>query len=74
MERRDGRWAIAARKCLMDGRGTPGEYDLTPEQFELTLGAGPTARDSSGPSYERPQAINPKRITDPSQGTSQTRA
>jgi hypothetical protein len=31
MERRDGRWAIAARQCLMDWLGTPGEYDPTPE-------------------------------------------
>jgi hypothetical protein len=67
MERREGRWAIAARKCLMDWQGVPGEYDLTPAQFQMTLGAGPTARDRSDPSYERPLAIGEKRISHPPQ-------
>lgn len=68
MERREGRWAIAARKCLMDWQGKPGEYDLTPEQFQLTLGAGASVRDRSDPSYERPLTIDPQRIDDPPQG------
>ena len=67
MERRDGRWAIAARKCLYDWHGKPGDYDLTPGQLEMMLGAGPTARGRSDPSYERPLAIDPQRIDHPPQ-------
>ncbi len=68
MERREGRWGLAARKCLMDWQGVPGEYDLTPEQFQRTLGAGPGTRDPGDPSYERPLAIDPRRISNPPQG------
>lgn len=67
MERRDGHWAIAARKCLYDWQGKPGDYSLTPENLERMLGAGPTARDSSDPSYERPLTIDPQRIANPPQ-------
>ncbi len=74
MERRKGRWAIAARKCMMDWQGTPGEYDLTPEQFQQTLGAGLSVRDRSDASYERPLRIDPKRITDPPQAAGETSA
>jgi ketosteroid isomerase-like protein len=68
MERRNGRWAIAARKCLLDWQGAPGEYDLTPEQFQQAIGAGTPARDRSDPSYERPLTIASKRIDGPPQG------
>ena len=67
MERRGGRWAIAQRKCLYDWQGVPGDYDLTPEQLKAMLGAGPTARDRSDPSYERPLRVDPKRIAHPPQ-------
>ncbi|MBW2424076.1 MAG: nuclear transport factor 2 family protein [Deltaproteobacteria bacterium] len=67
MERRDGRWAIAQRKCLYDWQGRPGEYDLPPEQVERMLGAGPATRDRSDPSYERPLRVDPRRISNPPQ-------
>ena len=68
MERRNGRWAIAQRKCLYDWQGVPGDYDLTPEQLKTMLGAGPATRDRSDPSYERPLRVDPKRISHPPQG------
>ena len=67
MERRNGRWAIAARKCLMDWQGQPGEYDLTAEQLRTAMGAGIAARDRSDPSYERPLTVAPERIASPPQ-------
>lgn len=68
MERRDGRWAIAQRKCLYDWQGVPGDYALPPELAAKMLGAGPAARDRSDPSYERPLRVDPKRISEPPQG------
>ena len=67
MERRDGRWAIAARKCLYDWQGQPGEYSLSAEQLEAMMGAGQPRRDRSDPSYERPLTIDPERIAKPPQ-------
>jgi hypothetical protein len=68
MERRQGRWAIAARKCLYDWQGEPGGYDLTAEQLVAMLGAGRSSRDRDDPSYERPLTIPRSRIEDPPQG------
>ena len=68
MERRAGRWAIAARKCLYDWQGQPGDYTLPPEQLALMFGAGPATRDRNDPSYERPLTIDRKRIENPPQG------
>jgi hypothetical protein len=68
MERRDGRWAIAARKCLCDWQGQPGDYSLPPDQLALMQAAGPATRDRNDPSYERPLTIDPGRIANPPQG------
>jgi len=68
MERRNGRWAIAQRKCLYDWQGVPGDYDLAPEQLKAMLGAGPASRDRKDPSYERPLRVDSKRISHPPQG------
>jgi hypothetical protein len=70
MERRDGRWAIAARKCLYDWQGKPGDYALSPELLEAMLGAGTSTRDRSDPSYERPLTIDPDRLANPPQESS----
>ena len=48
LEKRDGKWAIAARICVIDG--------IDPDPFL------PTARDTSDPSYMRPLLIDPARI------------
>jgi ketosteroid isomerase-like protein len=68
MERRDERWAIAARKCLYDWQGKPGDYSLGPEMLEQMQGAGPATRDVSDPSYERPLRVDPRRVAKPPQG------
>ena len=68
MERRSGRWAIAARKCLYDRQGQPGDYALPPEQLAILHGAGLATRDRNDPSYERPLTIDPKRIEHSPQG------
>jgi ketosteroid isomerase-like protein len=61
LERRNGRWAIALRKCVADWRGAPGEGWLPPEAIEaLNSGARPS-RDRSDPSYERPLAFDERR-------------
>jgi hypothetical protein len=55
LERRDDRWAIAARRCLVewsiapDSQGGPG--------VELDRAGGGIARDRSDPSYERPLRV-----------------
>lgn len=70
MERREGRWAIAARKCLYDWQGKPGDYSLPPEVLETMRGAGAATRDRDDASYERPLRIDPRRIAEPPQGGS----
>lgn len=60
LERREGRWAIAARKVVLDwwmpsdGSGS----GIRPEDINS---AGPPARDRTDPSYERPLTIAPDR-------------
>jgi hypothetical protein len=61
-ERRDGRWAIAARKCLFDWGGAPGEQPVGPEVLALFLGAGRPSRDRADPSYERPLRVDRTRV------------
>jgi hypothetical protein len=74
-ERRNGKWAIAARVCVRDWAPLaeqPGVADprrltavfnvLTPEQQEFMLGGPPSTRDRSDISYERPLTIDPDRI------------
>lgn len=75
LERRDGTWAIAARKCVRDW--IPLQANLTEmRQANLTAGrdflgadeiafldtCAQVARDRSDPSYERPLTIDPARF------------
>jgi hypothetical protein len=60
-ERRDGRWAIAARKCMIDWHGTPGPVALSSEALAACNSSGMPARDRSDPSYERPLTISEAR-------------
>lgn len=57
-ERRDGRWAIAARVCLVD---TTNEV-IDPEGKLGDMRNMPTARNRSDPSYMRPLVIDPRRL------------
>ena len=57
MEKRDGRWAIAARVCIVESVN-----DLTPEDMPEEARAhmaayGPSTRDKDDVSYERPLKI-----------------
>ena len=57
-ERREGRWAIAARVCLVEWQ-TNFASGLPPAAFEFMAAIGTVARDRSDTSYERP--LVPKR-------------
>lgn len=61
LERRDGRWAIAARKVVLDWwlPTDGGASGITPDQINQ---AGPPARDRTDPSYQRPLTIAPDRL------------
>lgn len=56
-ERRDGRWAIVARRSLIEWQGTPGEVFIRREPTGADPGRAEVARDQSDPSYQRPLAV-----------------
>jgi len=60
-ERRNGRWAIALRKCLGEWRGIPGEPQLSPEGQKALNSGAPPSRDRNDPSYERPLTFDESR-------------
>jgi ketosteroid isomerase-like protein len=60
-ERRNGRWAIALRKCLGEWRGIPGEPHLSPEGAKALNSGAPPTRDRNDPSYDRPLAFDESR-------------
>jgi hypothetical protein len=63
LEKRDGRWAIAARKCLVEWCGTP-RMEPMPEANRKAMSlAGEPRRDRQDPSYERPLTIDPARVS-----------
>lgn len=61
-ERRAGRWAIAARKCLLDWSGAPGEVPMPQEALDAFLATGAPSRDRKDPSYQRPLVIASARL------------
>lgn len=77
MEKRRGLWAIAARQYIVDwvapsintveGSKTPeggANYDcLAPWEFKVAETAPTPARDQTDPSYRRPLAIDPERVS-----------
>jgi len=56
-EKRAGRWAIAARKCIIEWSGALGEIAVPPEALAAWAATGVAARDKSDPSYLRPLTI-----------------
>lgn len=62
MEKRNAEWRIAARKCVLEWWGTPGEGMVTEETTAAYAAVGPIAKDKTDTSYERPLTVNPKRI------------
>jgi len=60
-ERRNGRWAIALRKCIADWAGAPGEGWGPPGLREALNSGSPPRRDRSDPSYDRPLTFDESR-------------
>ena len=58
LEKRDGRWAIAARVCLVDIR----DETMDPEGIGGDGDYMTTSRDRNDPSYRRPSPIDPERM------------
>jgi len=56
LEKRDGKWRIAARICVVDSPSAD------PERASGRQSFAPTARDRSDPRYMRPLVIDPARI------------
>jgi hypothetical protein len=62
MEKRDGEWRIAARKCVSEWGGVP-QASKVPAEFLIMLReSGVVARDPSDSSYERPLTVDHARI------------
>jgi hypothetical protein len=61
LEKREGRWAIVARKCVVEWWGTPADMS-TPETQAAFAAVGKTAKDKSDLSYDRPLTVDPKRV------------
>jgi hypothetical protein len=59
-ERRNGRWAIAARACVIEWHGTLGELTIPPDALAAYAATGVGQRDRSDLSYQRPLTIKRK--------------
>lgn len=56
-EKRAGRWAIAARKCIIEWTSEPPEMVLPKEHVEAARLTGEPLRNKDDPSYARPLTI-----------------
>ncbi|HSV36393.1 MAG TPA: nuclear transport factor 2 family protein [Ramlibacter sp.] len=56
-EKRGGKWAIAARKCIIEGGGTLGDIEVPAIALAAYAATGVATRDKSDPSYARPLVI-----------------
>jgi hypothetical protein len=62
-EKRVGRWAIAARKCLIEWGGTLNDVQYDPTYLAALRSSGVSTRGPADTSYERPLEITrPKQI------------
>jgi len=57
-EKRDGRWAIAARKCLIEWGGHLNDIDYPPPFLAALHSSGVSARGPEDTSYERPLTVD----------------
>jgi ketosteroid isomerase-like protein len=62
MEKRDGEWRIAARKCVSEWGGVPQASKVPAEFLVMLRESGVVARDPSDSSYERPLTVDHARI------------
>jgi hypothetical protein len=58
-EKRDGRWAIAERICVVEAR----DDNWGPEGLEINSAYFTPTRDKDDPSYMRPLKVDPARFT-----------
>lgn len=56
-EKRSGVWAIAARKCIIEGGGALTDIPVDPAALAAYAATGVATRDRSDPSYLRPLTI-----------------
>ena len=56
-EKRDGKWAIAARKCIIEWTGSLGDMEFPQEALDAYAATGSPQRDKNDPSYQRPLTI-----------------
>jgi len=56
-ERREGRWAIAARACLIEWHGALGELPIPPEALAAYAAVGASSRELTDKSYQRPLRV-----------------
>jgi hypothetical protein len=56
-EKRGGKWAIAARKCVIEWSGSLNDMDVPAEAAAVYAMTGVAARDRTDPSYQRPLNI-----------------
>lgn len=61
-EKRAERWAIAARKCVIDWGGIPGESNIPAAALAAFNQTGLSRRDRRDPSYERPLNVDLARL------------
>lgn len=57
-EKRNGRWAIAARKCLIEWTGTLNDLDYDPAYKAALQSSGVSARGREDTSYDRPLTVD----------------
>ncbi len=53
-EKREGKWAIAYQRCLVEKVGYFMEGEMSPEAFAASHSTGPSRRDRTDISYARP--------------------
>ena len=56
-EKRDGTWAIAARKCIIEWGGALTDIPMPPEALAAYAATGVASRDRDDPSYQRPLTV-----------------
>lgn len=62
LERRDGRWAIAARFCFTEAMHEIDTASMPDAYRTIIESNGPRARDRTDASYQRPLVVDPDRV------------
>lgn len=62
VERREGAWRIAVRKCVSEWGGTPTASKVPAEFLAMLRANAVIARDGTDASYDRPLTVDPARV------------